>query len=525
MVVLAAMAVATRGMCANSSGADDPLLDLFIQKGFVTQEEAEKVKAEAAAMQTNQTNELQMPQPAGSPWKFSKGIKNIGFVGDVRLRYEDRSAGDPKNGNIDLRRLRYSIRLGLRGELFDDYYYGFRIEPSSSPRSSWLTMGTAASGTPYQGPFGKSTAGVNVGQAYLGWHHWDWLEITLGKMPNPLYTTPMVWSSSVNPEGAAEHLKYPVGPAEFFANLGQFIYQDTNPNKASLGYFPSGSPDVYTGGSSSTFLLAWQGGVEYQLTRQISFKVAPVLYVYTAKGVDTSSGTPGFSDTYVGQGASNPSLAGYDGYGITGNNYYDGFSANQTGINDLKVLEIPFQLDFKNDRLNARLFGDFVYNLDGANRAQAAYNVALAESQPTFTYPNGNIPPYFTTPISSPQTHDDKAYQIGIDIGSPDSLGMGGGSTSRSHAWELKTYWQHVEQYALDPNLIDSDFFEGRENLQGFYVALAYGLTDNLIGAFRYGHASRINDKLGTGGSNQDIPQINPINDFDIYQVDLTFRF
>ena len=56
-------------------------------------------------------------------------------------------------------------------------------------------------------------------------------------------------------------------------------------------------------------------------------------------------------------------------------------------------------------------------------------------------------------------------------------------------------------------------------------MAAAYCFTDNLIATFRYGHASRINSLLGTGGSGQDIPQINPINDFDIYQVDLTFRF
>jgi hypothetical protein len=56
-------------------------------------------------------------------------------------------------------------------------------------------------------------------------------------------------------------------------------------------------------------------------------------------------------------------------------------------------------------------------------------------------------------------------------------------------------------------------------------VVAAYSLTDNLIAAFRWGHASRINKLLGTGGTGQDFPQINPINDFDMYQVDLTLRF
>jgi hypothetical protein len=82
-----------------------------------------------------------------------------------------------------------------------------------------------------------------------------------------------------------------------------------------------------------------------------------------------------------------------------------------------------------------------------------------------------------------------------------------------------------VEQYALDPNLLDSDFFEGRGNLQGLYAAFSYGFTGALIGTVRYGFATRIDDQLGTGGSNQDIPQVNPIDHYQLVQLDLTLKF
>src|SRR5262249_423189 len=124
-----------------------------------------------------------------------------------------------------------------------------------------------------------------------------------------------------------------------------------------------------------------------------------------------------------------------------------------------------------------------------------------------------------------PQTDEVKAYQVGLALGSQGNLGLVNGSTCRRHAWEVRAYWQHVEQYALDPNLLDSDFFEGRGNLEGIYGAIAYGLADNVIATFRYGYAMRINDKLGTGGSNQDIPQINPIHDYNLLQFDVTLRF
>jgi hypothetical protein len=520
--VMLAVCAASEGLRADSSNTDDPILDLFVQKGFVTQQEAEKVKAEAEAMHTN---EMQMPQLPESKWKISKGLKNVELFGDVRLRYEDRSASDPANNNIDLQRIRYAIRVGLRGEVFDDFYYGLRVETSANPRSSWVSFGTSSSGTPYEGPYGKSTAGINIGQVYLGWRPEKWLDITLGKMPNPLFTTPMVWSPSLNPEGAAEHLYYTVGEADLFANFGQFLYEDVNPSSASGGLGING----LTGqNENDIFQLAWQAGLKYHFTTNISAKVGATLYKYA--GMQRSSITSGtalapyFGDPYVGEGAFllNPGFApGYSGYGTSSTlpGYgSEGYPINQVGLDDLLVLEIPLQIDFKLNKVDAQVFGDFAYNLEGTQRAEqaaAAYTYYLSQAL------NSTVK---SSPFS-PQTHDDKAYQIGFAIASSGNLGMVYGSNVRKHAWELRSYWQHVEQYSLDPNIIDTDFFEGVENLQGVYVGLAYGFTDNLIGTFRYGYAERINDKLGTGGSGQDIPQINPVNSFNLLQLDLTFNF
>jgi hypothetical protein len=201
---------------------------------------------------------------------------------------------------------------------------------------------------------------------------------------------------------------------------------------------------------------------------------------------------------------------GYSGYP---NGPYAGFATDQTGINNLLVLEVPFEVNFKIGSLNTRLFGEFAENLDGRARAEAASNFTLNPANGANVLP---IPAL---------TDQNKAWQLGGAIGNRDSLGLVYGTTSRKHAWEFRTYWQHIEQYALDPNLLDSDFFEGRANLEGIYTALAYGLTDNVITTFRYGYAWRINKNLGTGGSNFDIPQVNPIDKYNILQMDLTLRF
>jgi hypothetical protein len=251
--------------------------------------------------------------------------------------------------------------------------------------------------------------------------------------------------------------------------------------------------------------------------------VAPVLYKYV--GLQRSSAnspnvtSPFFGDPYIGEGAylgpGTGTAAGYAGYGISSTlpGYGSlGYPLNQVGLNDLLVVEVPFELDFRIRNLDARVFGDVAYNLEGNDRAKAAaagYAYWLA-NQPT--------PP--TIQPFAPQKNEDKAYQLGFAIGSKK-----GWAGRVRHPWEFKTYWQHTEQYSLDPNLTDSDVFEGRENLEGFTVRLTYGLTPNLIGSIQYAYATRINDKLGTGGSNQDIPQMNPIQDYNLLQLDLSLHF
>jgi hypothetical protein len=533
LLVLSAVLVTNLGICADTSDSTDPLLDLFIKKGYVTQEEAEKVKAEA---DFNRTNGLAYPPSALSKWKISNGTKSVELFGDIRVRYEDRSVADPKDNSIDLQRLRYAVRIGLRGDMMDDFYYGLRLETAANPRSPWVTAGTSANESPYQGPFGKSTAGINVGQAYIGWKPGGWLNITLGVMPNPLYTTPMVWDNDLNPEGAAENFKYTVGEADLFATFGQFVYADFNPNSAAKGLGVNGLIGQHT---DNIFMFTWQGGFNYHITTNTSAKIAATLYQYSGlqRSTPNSEGglAPYFGDPYVGEGAyyyaggSSLSYApGYGGYspGTVYNLSQGGYGSvsypfNQVGLNDLLVVEIPFEFNFKIDKLAARVFGDYAYNLEGSQRATeaaAAYSTILSQTV-------GSIPHSFPA-----QTHDVHAYQIGFGVGSSDVVegpmqGLVYGTSSQKHAWEFRTYWQHIEQYSLDPNLIDSDFFEGRENLEGIYTAFAYGFTDNVIGTIRYGHASRINDKLGTGGSNQDIPQMNPINSYNLFQVDMTVRF
>ena len=121
---------------------------------------------------------------------------------------------------------------------------------------------------------------------------------------------------------------------------------------------------------------------------------------------------------------------------------------NQTGINSLLVFDMPVEFAFKLGKLPAHIFGDFGVNFDGASRARAA------------GHPD--------------QTDQNLAYQIGAGIGVLKHKGD----------FSLNAYWQHVDQFALDPNLVDSDIFDSRVNIEGVYVQLGYAISDAVWNEF-----------------------------------------
>src|SRR5690349_14531931 len=100
----------------------DPVLELLLKKGVISEDEVQKAQGQIDEMRSN--NYVNAMPPIESKWRIGKSIKNLEIYGDLRLRYEHREATAPDDSRIELERLRYSARLGLRGEVFDDFYYG-----------------------------------------------------------------------------------------------------------------------------------------------------------------------------------------------------------------------------------------------------------------------------------------------------------------------------------------------------------------------------------------------------------------
>lgn len=480
---------------AQDTGA---LLDLLVKKRIITDQEAEEIRGELTKDYAN---------TAAGKLKMSTPITELEIYGDARVRYEyrgGRTATDtpvaPRAPGVaglgdwqERSRERYRLRLGIRGTLADDWFFGLRLETSQNPRSTNVTFG----GDSASGPFAKNDDGINVGQAYLGYKGIRDVTLTAGRMPMPLVTTLMVWDGDINPEGLAEQWKHSynfsfgggsseattasVGTdgksvasavtasepwklkVDVFANFGQFVYDDANPENP-LG--PRGFTSNRLTPASDAWLFAWQVGAKFNFPNNYYFQLAPVVYNYSGLG-DT------FNSFYRGGSPSVTNAAS--------------LAQNQTGANSLLVLEIPTEFGFKIGELPVKVFGDFAVNFDADDRAAAA---------------------------GRPDKGNERyAYQVGAAIG----------QLKAKHDWQLQAYWMHTEQYALDPNLVDSDFWDSRVNVQGVVVQAGYALSDAVTTNLSWGYGRRADRSLGTGGVG-DIG-INPLDKYQIFQADLNVKF
>jgi hypothetical protein len=75
----------------------------------------------------------------------------------------------------------------------------------------------------------------------------------------------------------------------------------------------------------------------------------------------------------------------------------------------------------------------------------------------------------------------------------------------------------------VDPNLVDSDIFDSRINMQGVGVKAGYALADAIIFNLTWAYGWRANGNFGTGGIG-DIG-INPLDQYQIFQADMNVKF
>lgn len=450
---------------------------------------------------------------SANKWKLSNSITELELYGDIRLRYQynggetkDRGPVAPPGSGIagtndwqERERERYRLRLGLRGTLLDDWFFGVRLETGVNERSGNVTFGddTASSTNGGGGPFERNSDAITVDQAYVGYKGFPGFTFTGGKMPNPLVNTRMVWDPDISPEGLAEQWKHTfvfgaepapasygkdgkaivAGPApepflklDLFANFAQFVYDDSNPENplgARATTHANGGTQLVP--NTDAFLLGWQVGARFNFPHNFYFQFAPTLYNYTGNGdtfnIHYQGGSP-----YVTNAAS--------------------LAQNQTGINSLLIFDVPVEFGWKAWGTPMRIFGDFATNFEGDQRADAAGE-----------------------PGQGSQRY---AYQAGFGIG----------QLKKKHDWQVNIWYQHIEQFALDPNLIDDDIFNAQENMHGIAIQGTYNLTAAVNLQLTYAHGWWYNHNLGTGGNVGSLAiATNPTNQYNFFTADLNVNF
>ena len=464
--IVAATLAGTALMGFGTSAMADSTFDLvqaLVAKGVLTEEEA-------LPLLKGRENDIQLADKKvkkAAKLSVSDAIDNATLYGDIRVRYEDRSGtGVAAVTNVDEQRdrARYKMTLGVKTES-GDWYTDLAFAMGANGRSDNATFGKSTTPNPTNSNI-DDKEGVFVKRAMIGYKATDWLTLEAGRMNNPLYTTPMVWDADLNFEGLAEKLNYKFNDLDTFFTAAQAQYQGDRKNFSTL-----------TGDTTTTELFAFQGGGRYVFNDHSSAKAA---LTYTTYNHNTSATK--FS----------PQLAGSLNSAVVATGF---------GVNDLDTIEVPAEFNYymNDNSVGVKAFGDYVYNTSGSDRCAAAGAAVCAL---------GN---------------DDNAWMLGLAVGSAKDFKSFEGGKMAKGDWAARIWYQDVGAYSIDPNAVDSDFMDSRVNMKGTVLKAQYNFTDNVFANFAYGHATRKNKALGSAGAAQDLG-LN-LNDFDLVQLDLTYKF
>ncbi|MEJ2580197.1 MAG: putative porin [Acidobacteriota bacterium] len=226
--LVAMISVAAVGFCGEEAELD-PLLELLVEQGVITREQALSVQAEydrrreaecapavipplAPTQQVAMTAETE--QQPGDEEKPEKWYDRIEFKGDLRLRgeffwVEGISPNDRRE------RFRARIRPGIYTDITEWMEVGLQVRSGDS-------ADPVSDNSSFDGGF--ALIPVSISEAYAAFHPINWLDLTFGKFDAKAKwtVTDMQWDDDVTVEGAMEEFSF--GP--FKANLYQYILEE-----------------------------------------------------------------------------------------------------------------------------------------------------------------------------------------------------------------------------------------------------------------------------------------------------------
>lgn len=502
--VAAALAIAA--VPAVQADENDILLKVLVRKGILTQDEASAVKAEVAKEKAKEAKIAAKSAPvtttsdngALSKLDISKSIDRLKLYGDLRLRYQyddkDPQLFIPKRpenrdpSGSQQSRWRFRLRIGAEIALTDQWSAGFELgtaQPSDSGNQTFEN--------------GFDDYDIFINRAYIRWDPNKAFTFVGGKMPNPFYTTDLVWDPDITPNGIAEVIRFhelfggeteeEVGYSkdgktvaskavksernwELSLVAGQFLFDDNNENN----FDSDESTDAYT---FQTQLLG-----TYKFHNGVKVTAAPGWLVNSAGTVTGATNNNPFND--------NPNVSG--------------------ATRNINLLLFPGDVAFNMGKTKTKFYWDFSYNIEGRKRAEDIYNLVSSSNDAGQGSDDNVTDPDDFKSGHSPQ--DDFAYLVGMQFG----------ENKKAGDWSFRADWRSTGISAVDPNLNDSDFAAGELNTRGIKLGLAYNFTDFAIGAVTWYQGWNIRNNLiggeATGGN-----AIADSNTVRVLQVDFSIKF
>jgi hypothetical protein len=371
------------------------------------------------------------------------------------------------NTEDDSNRMRLRARLGLAATVSEDVTAALRFSTGNTTdrTSTNQTMGQS---------FNKYT--VVFDQAYMSFRPLGPVaEFRGGRMPNPFFSTDLVWAEDLGFEGVSVSTKQ--------------VFGGTSEAFATAGYFPLS--EFKPGTSRSRSVVGLQAGAAMKLGNSGQLKLGLALYDY--QNVAGEREAP--SDAY-----SRPDYATrYEyatGFRQRGNTLFNvkapgdptSFTAPVYGLaSDFRVLNLTAVLDLPTMAgLPLTITGDAVTN--------TAFSRAAIAGRTGLTLTDGK----------------EMGYLAKIALGDP--------TVRRKGEWNASLAYRYLGSDATLDAFTNSDFGLGGTNNQGFILGGNYGWYDNTVLSVRWMSANQIDSYA---------PGSNPVTKLsvDTLQVDLAVRF
>ncbi len=399
-------------------------------------------------------------------------VERLKWEGDLRVRHQsdlfadgnaapaffDATGVSLANTGEDRHRWRVRARLGLLAKVSENVSTGFRISTGNTndPVSTNQTLGTTA-----------NKYSLVLDRAFVKADPRDWLSVSGGRIPNPFFSTDLVWDDDVNFEGVAATFKpWSNGAmaAKPFFTVGAFPLQEVETSATNL--------------ARDKWLYGAQAGLDWRSGAYSRWRFGMAYYGYrNVAGVRNT--TPTLNGSYDGTAPA---------FHQKGNSLYViDTDANNNGTqddsvwglaSDYRMLNLTAVADLTHfDPVHVILSADVVKNI-GYDKAKVAARMGAGYNAKTL------------------------GWHAKVTVGMP--------GISLPGDWQVFLGYRHLERDATLDAFTDSDFRLGGTDAKGYYLGALYGLDRNTWLSAKWMSADAI-DGL-------------PFST-DVFQVDLNAKF